>query len=159
MKRSLLLILALLTVFSTSLVFAKGDFTYLSVKGPGLSGELTVTNPALTTDFFAFADFSEGAVDTPADPGEGYQIIRVQVENNKDVPFDLLHYYPYTGFVYYDGVVNGSSEYDKKWYTANPSAKEPFLSALEQRARLTWYPFAALVIILAVFFFMYRRKQ
>lgn len=159
MKRYGLLILALLAGFSTPLASAKGNFTYLSVKGPGLTGDLTVTNPALTADFFAFADFSKGEVDAPADPGEGYQIIRVYVENNKDVPFDLLHYYPYTGFVYYDGLVDGSSEYDKKWYNANPSAKEPFLSALEQRARLTWYPFAALVVILAVFFFMYRRKQ
>ncbi len=158
MKRSALLILALFTVFSASLVFAKGNFTYLSVKGPGLTGELTLTNPALTEDFFAFADFLKGAIDAPPDPGEGYQVIRIHVENNKDVPFDLLHYYPYTGFVYYDGLVDGSSEYDKKWYTANPSAEEPFRAALEERARLTWFPFVVLVIILAVFFLMYRRK-
>lgn len=158
MKRFALLILSILTMFSASLVFAKGNFTYLSVKGPGLTGELTVTNPALTEGFFAFADFSNGAIEAPSDPGEGYQVIRIHVDNNKDVPFDLLHYYPYTGFVYYDGLVNGSSEYDRRWYSANPSAEEPFLAALEERARLTWFPFAALLIILAVFFYLYRRK-
>lgn len=157
-----LLLLAFLLLLPASLVLAEGEFTYIAVKGPGITGELTVTNPALTADFFAFADFSKGAVDPPADPGEGYQIVRVYVvtENEKPAPapFDQLHYYPYTGFVYYDGLIGGSSEYDGKWYAANPSAEEPFRAALEQRARLTWYPFAALVVILAVFFLMYRKK-
>lgn len=157
-----LLLLAFLLLLPASLVLAEGEFTYIAVKGPGITGELTITNPALTADFFAFADFSKGAVDPPADPGEGYQIVRVYVvtENEKPTPapFDQLHYYPYTGFVYYDGLIGGSSGYDGKWYAANPSAEEPFRAALEQRARLTWYPFAALVVILAVFFLMYRKK-
>ena len=162
MKKLAWLIFAFLILLSTTFVFAKGDFDYITIKGPGITGEVNVTNPALTTDFFAFADFSKGAVDAPADPREGYQVVRVYVitENEKPspTPFDQLHYYPYTVFVYYDGLVSGSSEYDGKWYTANPSAEEPFRAALEQRARLTWYTFAALIIILGVFFFMYQRK-
>lgn len=158
MKKSIWLIFTLLLFLPAAFAFAKGDFTYLSVKGPGLTGELTITDPALIESFMAFADFSKGEIEAPVEPGQGYQVIRVYVENNKEIPFDLLHYYPYTGFVYYDGLVNGSSEYDKKWYAADPSAEEPFRAALEQRARLTWYPFAALVVILAVFLFMYRRK-
>jgi hypothetical protein len=162
MKKILTFAFALCLLIPSALVLAKGEFDYITVKGPGVTGEINITNPALTADFFAFADFSNGAIDEPADAGEGYQVVRVYVitENEKPspTPFDQLHYYPYTGYVYYDGLVSGSSEYDGKWYLANPSAEEPFRAALEQRAQLTWYPFAILVVILVVFVFMYRRK-
>jgi hypothetical protein len=158
MKKYIFLFLALCLIIPTTLVLAKGEFDYITVKGPGVTGEINVTNPALTGDFFAFADFSMGPIDPPADPGEGYQIVRVYVVDTKPEPFDQLHYYPYTGYVYYDGLVNGSSEYDGKWYTANPSANEPFRAILAERARLTWIPFAALVLILGGFLIAYRSK-
>jgi hypothetical protein len=47
-----------------------------------------------------------------------------------DIVFDRLHYYPETGFVFYDGIENGDSEYDGEWYTANPEIKTVFESAL-----------------------------
>jgi len=162
MKKILFLLFVLLV--PVSVVFAKGAFDYIAINGPGISTEIDVTNPALTQDFFAFADFSKGAVPPPADPGQGYQVIRLYVEtvNSKpaDRPFDQLHYYPYTGagYVYYDGVVGGSSEYDGKWYAANPAAEAPFRDALSQRARLTWIPFAILAAILAGFFIAYNMK-
>jgi len=144
------------------LVLAKGNFDYLEVRGPGLTGGVQITNPALTQDFFVFADFSKGSVNPPTDPGEGYEVVRVHVvtENSKatPTPFDLLYYYPYTGYVYYQGLVNGSSEYDSKWYVANPEANGPFRTALEQRARLTWIPLVVLAVILGWFFIAYSRK-
>jgi hypothetical protein len=153
---------ALCLFIPSAIVLAQGNFDYLAVKGPGITGEINITNPALTGDFFAFADFTQGEVPAPAEPGEGYQIVRVYVEtvNGKPspTPFDQLHYYPYTGYVFYDGPVNGSSEYDGKWYAANPSADAPFRAALAERARLNWIPFAALVVILAAFFIAYNRK-
>lgn len=162
MKKYMLIILTLCLFIPTMVVLAKGDFTYISVRGPGLTGEVNITNPELTQDFFVFADFSKGPIDPPADPGEGYEVVRVHVvtENSKPTPtpFDLLYYYPYSGYVYYQGLVNGSSEYDGKWYIANPAANEPFRAALTARARLTWIPFAALAVILAVFFIAYRRN-
>ncbi len=146
----------------TLLVFAKGNFDYLAVKGPGITGEINITNPALPGDFLAFADFTRGEVPPPADPGQGYQVVRVYVEivdgKPSPTPFDQLHYYPYTGYVYYDGVVNGSSEYDGKWYAANPMANEPFRAALAERARLNWIPLAILAVMLAVFLVAYNRK-
>jgi hypothetical protein len=151
-----LLVLGLL--IPATIALAKGGFDYITVKGPGVTGEINVTNPALTGDFFAFADFSKGPIDPPADPGEGYQIVRVYVVDTKPAPFDQLHYYPYTGYVYYDGLVNGSSEYDVKWYAANPAANDPFRGVLAERARLTWIPFAALIVILGGFFIAYRSK-
>ena len=162
MKKIYLMFVALILFVPSAFVFAKGDFSFITVKGPGITGEINITNPALTGDFFAFADFSKGPIDPPADPGQGYQVVRVYVETvdgkPTDNPFDQLHYYPYTGYVYYDGLVEGSSEYDGKWYAANPSANDPFRAALAERARLSWIPFAALVVILGGFFIAYNRK-
>ncbi|MDP1545827.1 MAG: hypothetical protein Q8L87_07380 [Anaerolineales bacterium] len=141
---------------------AKGNFDYVTVKGPGITGEINITNPALTEDFFAFADFSQGEAPAPADPGEGYQVIRVYVEtvDNKptDQVFDQLHYYPYTGYVFYDGIVNGESEYDGKWYAANPAADAPFRAVLAERARLNWIPMAVVVLLMTGFFIAYLKK-
>ena len=161
MKKIFALLLALMVLVPTA-AFAKGEFDYITVKGPGIVGEIDVTNPALTQDFFAFADFTQGEIPAPIDPGQGYQIVRVYVEftdsKPKDLPFDQLHYYPYTGYVYYDGVVEGSSEYDGKWYAANPAAEAPIRNVLFQRALLAWIPFGVLVVALLGFFVAYNRK-
>ena len=161
MKKIFALLLALMVLVPTA-AFAKGEFDYITVKGPGIVGEIDVTNPALTQDFFAFADFTQGEIPVPIDPGQGYQIVRVYVEftdsKPKDLPFDQLHYYPYTGYVYYDGVVEGSSEYDGKWYAANPTAEAPIRNVLFQRALLAWIPFGVLVVALLGFFVAYNRK-
>lgn len=159
MKKTIAVLLVIGWLIPAVSALAKGGFDYIIVEGPGITGELTITNPTLTQDFFAFADFSRGSAAAPAGPGQGYQVIRVYVVDNKDQPFDKLHYYPYTGYVYYDGIVDGSSEYDGKWYTANPDAEAPFRDALAQRARLTWIPFAAAALLLAGFFIAYRRAS
>ena len=162
MKKSIAIVFILGLLIPTLSAFAKGDFDYIAVRGPGLTGEVNITDPALTQDFFVFADFSQGPIDPPPDPGEGYEVVRVHVvtENSKPTPtpFDLLYYYPYAGYVFYQGLVNGSSEYDGKWYIANPAANDPFRAALTQRALLTWIPFAVLACILIWFFVAYRRK-
>lgn len=162
MKRLSLFLVALCLFVPSAIVLAQGNFDYLTVKGPGITGEINVTNPALTSDFFAFADFTRGEVPPPADPGQGYEIVRVYVETVDEKPtarpFDQLHYYPYTGYVFYDGLAEGASEYDGKWYAANPSANEPFRAVLAERARLNWIPLAILVVMLAVFFIAYYRK-
>lgn len=155
-------LLALGMLLPTMVALAKGEFDYITIKGPGITGEIDVTNPALTQDFFAFADFSQGEISAPVDAGQGYQVVRVYAEftdsKPKDLPFDQLHYYPYTGYVYYDGLVDGSSEYDGKWYLANPEAEAPFRNVLVQRALLAWIPFAVLVLMLVGFFIAYNRK-
>lgn len=158
MKKNIFLILALCLLIPTTIAFAKGNFDYITVDGPGLTGKLNITNPALTQDFFAFADFSRGSIDPPADPGEGYEIVRVYLVDTKPKGFDQLYYYPYTGHVYYVGPAEESSEYDGKWYIANPDANEPFRAALAESARLEWIPLAVLVVILAGFFIAYRSK-
>ena len=158
LKRLIVLILAFVFLSPALVVLAKGQFDYIEVKGPGITGDIVITDPALTEDFFAFADFSAGSIPAPADAGQGYDIVRVYIVDEKDQPFDQLEYYPYTGYVHYIGLAEGTSEYDGKWYIANPAADAPFRAALKAKARLTWIPFAAFLVIMAVVFIAYRSR-
>lgn len=120
----------LIALIASITAFAKGGFSFISITGGNLKDELRVTDPDLTTDFFAFADFSRAKTKAPTDPGTGYEITRYYIDGKRETAFDRLHYYPETGFVYYDGIVNGSSEYDGEWYTAKPEIKKTFESVL-----------------------------
>jgi hypothetical protein len=72
----------------------------------------------------------------------------------------LLYYYPDSGYVFYDGLIgDASSEYDGKWYIADPNVESKFRAVLAERARLTWIPFAAFVVLLIVFGVAYYRKK
>ena len=130
--------LALMMSLLTSITaFAKGDFYLIVVTGADLKDEVRILDPALTTDFFAFADFYRGKTEAPVDPGVGYEITRYYLDGGGEIAFDKLHYYPEKSLVYYDGIVNGSSEYDHKWYTAQPELKNTFETALYTQLRLT----------------------
>ena len=123
----LAILLALVTSIS---VLAKGGFSFIAVTGPGLKEELRATDTGLTEDFFAFADFYRDKVEAPANPGQGYEITRYYVDGKRETAFDQLHYYPETGYVFYDGILNGESEYDGEWYSANPAVKTLFENVL-----------------------------
>ncbi|HET9914128.1 MAG TPA: hypothetical protein VFQ13_19700 [Anaerolineales bacterium] len=128
-------IASLITLITSIAAFAKGGFSFISITGGNLKEELRVTDPDLTTDFFAFADFSTDRTKAPADPGTGYEITRYYIDGKRETAFDRLHYYPETGFVYYNGIVNGSSEYDGEWYTAKPEIRKTFESVLPGRVK------------------------
>ena len=128
--RSKLVLALLLSALSLTSAFAKGGFDYISIAGPSLKQEVRISDPALTEDFFTFSNFYEDRTEAPSDPGEGYEILRYYVDGNSAIAFDRLHYYPGSGFVFYDGIENGGSEYDGGWYVANPEIKPVFESAL-----------------------------
>ena len=129
--------LALLVALFTSIsVFAKGSFTFIRVTGRDLQDAVQLSDSTVTADYFAFADFFQALAKDPENPGAGYEITRYYVEGNRESAFDKLHYYPDTGYVYYDGLVNGSSEYDGKWYLAKPDIKTGFETALSTQIRL-----------------------
>lgn len=123
--------LALLLSLMTSItVLAKGGFSFITVTGADLKEPIRITDTALTEDFFTFANFFEDITEAPTDPGEGYEITRYYLDGKREIAFDLLHYYPATGFVFYDGIVNGESEYDGEWYKASPNIAGVFEGAL-----------------------------
>jgi hypothetical protein len=126
-----------LALFTAITGFAKGGFAFIAVSGADLKGEVRLSDPALTQGFFTFADFYRNKTEAPANPGVGYEITRYYVDGKRETAFDTLHYYPETGYVYYDGIANGgSSEYDGKWYTAVPEIKSTFETALNTELRL-----------------------
>lgn len=123
--------LALLLVLITFIpVFAKGGFSFITIMGPGLKQEVRVTDTGLTEDYFAFADFYSDQVAAPKNPGQGYAITRYYVQGKGEIAFDQIHYYPESGYVFYDGILNGESEYDGEWYSANPAVKTVFEDVL-----------------------------
>jgi hypothetical protein len=119
---------ASLILFITA--FAKGGFSFIAITGPNLKEEVRSREAALTEDYFTFADFYRNKTEAPADPGAGYEITRYYIDGAREIAFDRLHYYPESGFVYYDGIVNGSSEYDGEWYTASSEIHSIFEHAL-----------------------------
>jgi len=128
----LALIATLLIPFTA---FAKGGFDFITITGPDLKGVVRVTDSRLTADFFTFANFYEDKTRAPTDPGVGYEITRHYEQGMSNVIFDRLHYYPETGFVFYDGIENGDSEYDGEWYKADPEIRPVFESVLPVSAK------------------------
>jgi hypothetical protein len=97
----------------------------------------------LTEDFFAFADFYQNQTEAPSNPGIGYEVTRFYLGGSREYAFDRLHYYPDTGFVYYDGIVGGSSEYDGEWYPARPEIKAIFEDTVLIKFSLDSPPFTS----------------
>jgi hypothetical protein len=129
---------ALLLILITSITaYAKGGFSFIAIRGPSLKEEVRSTDSALTEDFFAFANFFRDRTKEPTGPGTGYEITRYYIDGSREIAFDRLHYYPDTGFVFYDGIVDGSSEYDGDWYTAKPEIKVAFENVLPGGAQST----------------------
>jgi hypothetical protein len=120
----------LVSLASPMAALAKGEFAFLTIEGGDLAGTLRSNDKALTTDFFAFADFSRAPLAAPADPGRAYLITRYYIDHGREAAFDQLHYYPEAGLVYFDGLVNGFSDYDGQWYSANPQIRPVFEFAL-----------------------------
>lgn len=86
MKKTYFLVLILALVFPGVVARAAGEFDYIVIKGPGITGDINVSNPLFTADINTFADFSKGSIETPADPGQGYQIVRMHAEGSKGIP-------------------------------------------------------------------------
>ena len=158
MKKYYLLLLTLALLLPSASVLAEGQFDYIVIRGFGIVEDINISNPALTQNYYAFADFSKGEVNPPADPGIGYQVVRMYAKDSKGIPYDQLHYDPDSGYVYYDGIVNGYSELGTKWYLANPTVEEPFRAALAENARLTFIPLAVFLILLISFLVYYFKK-
>lgn len=164
MKKHLQVSIFLLTLIALTLpfnVFAKGSFSFVVIRGGGMDGELRSVDPALTDTFFAFADFSSAKTDKPASLGIGYEVIRYYSDTNgHEQAFDHLHYYPDSRYVFYDGIVNGWSEYDGKWYVASPDIKVSFENALiKQTQSATPLIIVAALSLLFVVAFLVRQTS
>src|SRR6185369_2409145 len=115
-------------------------FGLVVISGGGLAADIEVTDRHLL-DFGSFNDFSQSLIEAPADPGTGYIISRGWPNDafTPFAPWDRLRYYPgaagQPGYVFYEGLVNGSSEYDGHWYRASANAEQYLLPLLAAQQR------------------------
>lgn len=128
-RPALALLLAALLVPAA---LAKGPPDKLTISGPGLDGEVEVTDRELLAEigFGALEDFNENQRSGIAEPsvGEGYTLVRaLRNPNGTYQPWDQAHYYPNPGgrgYIFYDGLVGpNTSEFDGKWYHARPEGE------------------------------------
>lgn len=122
-------------LLSANLALAKGPWGKVVISGHGLPGVVEITDPQVLEGFSLpnFQDLSLGAIPTPEVVGGGYEMLRGW-DNDQGVftPFDRVHYYADPsggpGYLYYDGLVNGGSEFDHNWYRVTPEGE----SAIQQ---------------------------
>ena len=122
-------------VLSANLALAKGPWGKVEISGEGLTGVVEITDPQLLENLSIgiFQDLALGSIPPPEVVGGGYKMLRGW-DNEQDVftPFDLVHYYPDPaggpGYLYYDGMVNGGSEFDRNWYRVTKQGE----SAIQQ---------------------------
>ena len=100
-------------------------FTKVSITSLETGRVAVLTGPSLNagydiSTFWSWADFSQRTA-KPARSGPSYEV-------NRD-GWDHLRYYPGVagapGVVYYEGLYNGSSEYDHQWFVVPPEQDAP----------------------------------
>jgi len=106
------LVLALLAV-STSVVFAK-ELGLLTISGPGIKGELTLSDHDAMMNLEQSGFFDTAALAKPPEGlGEGYNITAHLNLDGKLVPFVQMVYYPtaegQASYVHYTGQLDGET--------------------------------------------------
>lgn len=108
----LIMLIVLLTI-PTLVVFAK-ELGLLTISGPGIKGELTLSDPKDMMKLEQSGFFDQAVLaKTPAGLGEGYTITAHLNLDGKVVPFVEMVYYPTNegqpGYVHYTGRLNGET--------------------------------------------------
>lgn len=116
---------------------AKGPAQRIIITGPGLQSALVVTHePTLyLLSMGTLENFVFGPIDEPSNLGEWYELERQFDAGGQTYrTFDRVRYYPDSdggrGYVFYVGIENGSSEYDGRWFYANPEGEAAMRRAL-----------------------------
>jgi hypothetical protein len=120
-------------------VQAKGPPTKITIAGPGLDGVLEVTDPNLVDGLGLGAMENPRTIRGSQPPdvrGEGYVIERFYcAESGSCRAFDRLHYYLNltgdTDHIFYDGLLDGSSEYDGRWFEVTVEAQKRMRGLLD----------------------------
>jgi len=120
-----------IALIATSLASAKGNFTTVVVMRLG-TGELRIVHDPDLVGFFALSDFTKGSREV-TNPGstyaDSYELTRVgEGEGGGLFAIDRVRYVPpgssQLGYIFYEGLINGSSEYDGKWFPTTPAGDE-----------------------------------
>jgi hypothetical protein len=131
MKRYVVAVFAVLTTaallepFSTA--HAKGPADRIVISSPLLAEDMVLTDrdTLIQISMANLENFEAGSIEPPTGLTAGYTLDRQFAESpGKFRSFDRVVYYPDPagdlGYVFYEGIVNGSSEYDGRWFRARP---------------------------------------
>jgi hypothetical protein len=130
--RFIIILSGLVALLPANLLLAKGNWDKVVIESDTLPESIIVTDPALLAGLSlpVFQDFQTGGVEAPDLDGAGYALTRYGYDEARDkfIAFDFIHYYADPegglGYVYYDGLVNGWSEYDGKWFRATAEGQQ-----------------------------------
>ena len=131
------ILLVVLAFSLASIAEAKGPFQRI-VAFTGIGGSVPIEDSELI-EFFSFSNF-QNQIAWPAAPGEGVLITRYFEDQStgEEIAFDHLWIYPRTEgrgpFVFYQGIINGSSEYDGKLYEGDLEAWMKLREILDRQA-------------------------
>lgn len=128
MRKVLLFVLILTAVFQLPTTSeAKGMSDRIVISSPALSEDIIVEDESMLSALYLMAKFADGEIDEPDDIDVGYELKRQSSHDGTYTGFDIVYYYPSTsdksGYVYYLGIVDGSSTLDRKWYDVRPEAE------------------------------------
>ncbi len=133
----ILILIVLFAVFGVT--HAKGPASKITITGPELLEpiEITDANVLAPLSFGVLENSFKHVLAVPDSLGEGYELTRYfSDERGNYTPFDHVHYYPNPsgadGYVYYDGIINGSSEYDGDWFRINHNSELVLMGILSQ---------------------------
>jgi hypothetical protein len=116
------LLLLIMAVPLSGVAAKGGSFTQVVISGDSIDNPIVITDDLILDSFsiYNFADLSEPLSEVPM-VGDGYTITRgYWVSNSSFLAFDEVTYYPANdgalGYIYYDGLTSGWSEYNRAWY-------------------------------------------
>jgi hypothetical protein len=162
-------LIAALMLIPLSVARAKGPPEQVTISGPGINGEITITGSDVLNafSFYQFNDLNRILDAPPQIEGEGYHITRWLTQQKQGtrqlLPWDTLTYYPDPaggpGYVYFDGLDPsiGSTQGQGEWYVASEAGGAAMTAiianhAAAQRASSkgvpTALPVAALIMLL-----------
>ena len=115
MPRRLLVSLTALLLLGSGQVSAKGLAEYVVITGPGLTKPLIVRGAAAHPLGMWLMEIPHALTTHPTHLGRSFTLTRDG--------FDRALYYPNPsggqGYIFYVGLLNGSSEYDGQWFRAS----------------------------------------
>lgn len=109
---------------------AKGPSPRVTIVGPGLDGGIEIVGDLALLERLSigFLEDFQLPLDPPPQVGPGFELTRFyEVSPGQYQPFDVTIYYPAPagepGAIHYQGIVNGWSEYDGRWYGLHPDSE------------------------------------
>src|SRR5688572_8269730 len=106
-------------LMSSQVTLAK-EIIQVTISGPGLAGEIEMTDVEALARFAEFG-FGTAQNDADSDVYDGYYVIQFHVGHEDEiVATNVYHYYPLSetgaSYIYYADVINGFSTAEGQWY-------------------------------------------